>query len=147
MRKIVRGLWTSSAKNVETSQRVECCNYFAVVWGLGAFYILDCHKIKNIDQKKAIMSGHMKKCGNGNIVCDKKVGLGCDKSWADPHGSDIVMKRCKNSGRSFFEKRSQRLVSRMGRMSSQLTRRNLGRSLLKRRLLSQLKNLLSRCKS
>ena len=77
---------------METPQRVECCNYFAVAWGLGAFYILDCHKIKNIDQKKAIMSGRMKKCGSGNTVRSMKVGLRRDKSWADPHGSDAVMK-------------------------------------------------------
>ena len=57
----------------------------------------------------------MKKCGNGNTVCSKKVGLGRDKSWADPHGSDAVMKKRKKLIEKLLRKKESEVGEQNGK--------------------------------
>ena len=91
-------------KNVETPQRVECCNYFVVAWELGHFIYLAAIKLEILIRKKAIMSGRIKKCSSGNTIRSMKVGLRRDKSWADPHGSNAVMKMRRKLKKKLLQK-------------------------------------------
>ena len=113
-----------------------------MVWGLGAFYILDCHKIKNIDQKKAIMSGHMKKCGNGNTVRSKKVGLGHDKSWADPNGSDAVMKRRKKLREKLLRKKESEVGGQNGKDAIAINEENPWKEFVEEKVIEPVKEFI-----